>query len=169
VHSSLRVDLQVYFPDKKRIVLINVKWPFDEKKNLERANDDNLEHYRTLRETIQEQNSDHKVLLFTFIVGALGSWIPDNIKALRAIFIPHREKAIAYATIRSNIRWSARQWITFNDGRDSSNLAKFRDDPVHNPRALAIEGPIFEDTEDQINEVAVADSFQHQRSGEQCC
>ena len=86
--------------------------------------------------------------MFTFIVGALGTWIPDNIKPLRAIFLSDREKAIANATIRSNIRWSARQWAAFGDGRDTSNLSQFRDDPVHNPRAPAIEGPIFEDAED---------------------
>ena len=166
VHSALRVDLQVYFPEKKRIVLIDVKCPFDEKENLLRANTDNLEHYKSLAESIRRQYSDHKVSLFTFIVGALGTWIPDNYKALKAVFLTHREKAIANATIKSNIRWSTRHWIAFVDGRDSSNLSQFRGDPVHNPRAPAIEGPIFEDSDEDNTEVAVADSFQHLRSGE---
>jgi len=170
VHSPLRVDLQIYFPDKKRIVLIDVKCPFDKKVNLARANTDNLEHYKSLKESIQNKYSDHKVLLFTFIVGALGTWIPDNIKPLRAIFLSHREKAIAYATIRSNIRWSARQWAAFGDGRDASNLSRFRDDPAHDPRALSIEGQIFEDEVNETTET-VTESIQpnssNHRSGAQ--
>jgi len=162
VHSALRVDLQVYFPEKKRIVLIDIKCPFDDLENLKRANKDNLDHYRPLKEAIKAKYSDHRVSLYTFIVGALGTWIPDNIKALRAIFLPHREKDIAYATIRSNIRWSTRQWTAFDEGKDYCNLSRFSD-PAHNPRAPTIEGAIFEDESD---EVAVTDSFQHQRSGE---
>jgi len=54
VCSPLRVDLQVYFPEKRRIVLIDVKCPFDEKDNLERADKDNLEHYKLLAETIKK-------------------------------------------------------------------------------------------------------------------
>ena len=49
VCSPLRVDLQVYFLNKKRIVLIDVKCPFDEKVNLERANKDNLKHLARCR------------------------------------------------------------------------------------------------------------------------
>ena len=41
VYSTLRVDLQVFFPDCKRIVLIDVKCPFEEKENLDNANRDN--------------------------------------------------------------------------------------------------------------------------------
>jgi len=161
VHSPLRVDLQVYFPDRKRIVLIDVKCPFDELENLDNANKANLENYRPLQAAIQAKYSDHRVSLFTFIVGALGTWIPDNKKALKAIFIPHREKDIAYATIRSNIRWSTRQWIAFAEGRNFTNLSRFNV-PAHNPRAPTIEGAIFEPDD----EVTVADSLQHQRSGE---
>jgi len=158
VHSPLRVDLQVYFPEIKRIVLIDVKCPFDEKENLSRANTDNLKHYENLVKQIQEQHSDHRVLLFTFIVGALGTWIPDNKDALKAIFLSHREKTIAYATIRSNIRWSARHWAAFNDGRDTSNLSRYRDDTDHDPRAPTIEGAVFEDIDDADDAEIVPDA-----------
>jgi len=97
------------------------------------------------------------VLLFTFIVGALGTWVPDNIKPIKAIFLSNSEKAFAYATIRSNIPLCARQWVAFNDGRDTTNLSRFRYDQAHDARAPEIEGPIFEDTE---VEVAVPHSFQ---------
>ena len=49
VYSTLRVDLQVFFPDRKRIVLIDVKCPFDKKENLDNANRDKCAKYKQLK------------------------------------------------------------------------------------------------------------------------
>ena len=99
VYSTLRVDLQVFFPDRKRIVLIDVKCPFDEKENLDNSNRGNLAKYKPLRDAIKDKYGDHIVLLYTFVEGALGTWIPANSKPLDAVFLSGREKAIAIAIV----------------------------------------------------------------------
>ena len=92
-------------------------------------------------------------MLYTFVVGALGTWIPANSKPLAAVFLSGREKAIAIASVRSNIRWSARMWKAFCDGRDAHDLSEFRD-PKHNPRdtLLLQEGAVL-DEEDSVDEL----------------
>jgi hypothetical protein len=152
IHSAQRVDLQICFREKRKIFLIDVKCPYETEKNIYNADMKNIIKYWDLREQIQFAYGDSwKVELDTFIVGPLGSWLPNNELILNDIFLGKRKIPIARACVQSNIKWSALQWRDFQDPR--ANLQELQC-PIlsHNPDdfddgILDTEGDIFEHDE----------------------
>jgi len=148
--STDRVDLQVYFEDKNTLFLVNVKCPYDTMRNLEIADIRNVDKYFYLLEEITE-SCGFTVILDTFIVGALGAWMPNNETLLNELNLGHRIKLIANACGESNLRWSQRQWAAFEDPRVRQNLHTF-DDEIHDPTATMEtlqEGSIFDDSDSE--------------------
>ena len=116
-NSMLRVDLQIEDTRGKTIFLIDIKCPMDEIRNIQRADDKNIQHYKQLRKDILKSLPGWKIDLKTFIVGCLGTWAGNNDRILRSLkFTTQQIKEIARECIKSNIKWSHEQW-RFHQGR----------------------------------------------------
>ena len=143
------MDLEVCFQEKCKIFLIDIKCTNETEKNISNADKRNINKYWDLREQIQHAYGDSwKVELDTFIVGLLGSWLPNNELILNDLLLGKRKIPIARACVLSNIKWSALQWRDFQDPR--ANLQEIQCPiPAHNPAdfddgILDTEGDIFE-------------------------
>ena len=77
-NSMLRVDLQIEDTRGKTIFLIDIKCPMDEIRNIQRADNKNIQHYKQLIKDIPKSLPGWKIDLKTFIVGCLGTRAGNN-------------------------------------------------------------------------------------------
>ena len=117
VNRTDRIDLQLVDKAKRRIVLLDVKCPYDESKNITQARDRNIAKYTPLKEEIQKNLPSWYVLLETISVGCLGSWSVENEPILKSIGLNAKSiRLFALASIRKCIAWSTKQW-RFHNGQ----------------------------------------------------
>lgn len=83
VGSILRPDLVVK-KENYPIFLIDIKSPYDLKSNFADARKKNIDHYSELKRLYQVETNLY-VVLETLVIGALGSWDPQNDKVLKDI------------------------------------------------------------------------------------
>jgi len=89
--SNLKIDLQIFDYANRRLFLIDVKTPYDEINNINKAMDSNILYYTEMKNEciskLLESKENWSVTLSTFVVGCLGSWHPGNFSILRDIGI----------------------------------------------------------------------------------
>jgi len=85
VNRTDRVDLQLIDSARKQIILLDVKCPYDTSDNIKLARDKNIAKYTPLKEDVQRNLPDWKVLLETISVGCLGSWSVENEPVLKSV------------------------------------------------------------------------------------
>jgi len=123
--STLRVDLQVYVPGSKILYLIDVKCPYDTKKNMENSNQMNLDHYEVLAVACRAAMPETTVTVLTLQVGCLGTWPKRSTDILTTLKIPPKViRQIAIGCSVSNVKYSAAQWSYHRDGIVPSGIQR---------------------------------------------
>ena len=82
VKTLQRPDIIIRFPN--RILLVDVKSPFDLVSNFNNVDKENRAKYKA-KAAEMEYNARKRVIVYTFIVGALGSWDPLNDSLLSSL------------------------------------------------------------------------------------
>ena len=123
--SQDRVDLQVYVQGSKMLYLIDVKCPYDTKKNMENNNRENLDHYEALAVACRAAMPETTVTVLTLQVGCLGTWPKRSTDILTTLKIPPKViRQIAIGCSVSNVKYSAAQWSYHRDGIVPSGIQR---------------------------------------------
>ena len=114
-----------------------MKCPYDTSDNIKLARDKNIAKYTPLKEDVQRNLPDWKVLLETISVGCLGSWSVENEPVLKSVGLKANIiRKFALISIRKCITWSSRQW-RFHNGQ-AGTLEEITNDKVNSDVELPI-------------------------------
>ena len=104
--EALRPDLVIRHKPSKSVVICDVTVPFENRwVAFEDARARKIAKYSPLAEELQRQG--YRVVVTTFVVGALGSWDPRNEAVLRLLRIGSQYAAMMRRLVVSDtIRWS---------------------------------------------------------------
>ena len=105
-NSRLMPDLVVINNERKLAIIVDVACPFDNRRDaLIAKRKEKIEKYSPLCEDLKAKG--YRAVVDAIVVGALGSWDPDNFRALNLLGIPkHKKEALIRKTISDVIRWS---------------------------------------------------------------
>ncbi|KAG5860703.1 hypothetical protein JTB14_019978 [Gonioctena quinquepunctata] len=105
-NSNLRPDIVVINENESKITIVDVSIPFEnEPQALSRARQAKLEKYNGIAEELRAQGYETSV--DAFIVGALGTWDPENEEVLRKCGVSPRYATLMRRLMCSDaIKWS---------------------------------------------------------------
>jgi len=107
------------------LYLIDVKCPYDTKKNMENNNRENLDHYEALAVACRAAMPETTVTVLTLQVGCLGTWPKRSTDILTTLKIPPKViRQIAIGCSVSNVKYSAAQWSYHRDGIVPSGIQR---------------------------------------------
>jgi len=116
VSSRLRPDLQIKITSKRRILLVDVKCPYETEKNVDQSDKANVSHYTDLAKEIKQQWVGWTVVCGTVAVGVPGSWSKCSSDILKSVGLKEPTiKFISKNCILSNIKWTLAQWNYHRD------------------------------------------------------
>jgi hypothetical protein len=126
IESALRPDLVVVDEGHRKIVIVDVTVPFENRKTaLDVARQAKFEKYSDIAQQLADRG--YTVLLSALVVGALGAWDPQNWVVFRDLGIAKgRVGKIAKLMISDAIRWSRDIYVSHVMGKimypDPTNL-----------------------------------------------
>ncbi|KAG5871525.1 hypothetical protein JTB14_028588 [Gonioctena quinquepunctata] len=105
-NSNLRPDIVVINENESKITIVDVSIPFEnESQALSRARQAELKKYNGIAEELRAQGYETSV--DAFIVGALGTWDPENEEVLRKCGVSQRYATLMRRRMCSDdIKWS---------------------------------------------------------------
>ena len=139
VNKTDRVDLQLINRNTKKIVLLDLKVPYDTSSNLKLARDNNIAKYTPLKEEIKKNLPSWTVILETISIGCFGSWSIENeavlkMVGLKSIII----RKFAIASITKCIAWSTKNW-RFHESQSNNNMEESK---INNANTDESDSPI---------------------------
>lgn len=114
--SQLRPDIVIRDEDKKRIIMVDVTIPFENRRQaMTEARDRKHQKYAPLADALRQRG--YEVSVHAFLVGALGAWDPQNEHVLRACGVSRRyAKLMRRLMVSDTIRWSRDIYIEHISG-----------------------------------------------------
>ncbi|XP_046404452.1 uncharacterized protein T26G10.4-like [Ischnura elegans] len=117
IDSALRRDLVVVDEGRRKIVIVDVTVPFENRKNaLDVARQTKFQKYSSIAQQLADRG--YTVSLSALVVGALGAWDPQNWVVFRDLGIAKRNVGrIAKFMISDAIRWSRDIYVSHVTGK----------------------------------------------------
>ena len=122
-----RPDIVIRFPN--RILLVDVKSPYDIMSNFDTADKENKAKYKN-KAIEMETNARKPVIIYTFIVGSLGSWDPRNDSLLTSLGFT--DSAIEKLASQMTIKTLRESYYIYEQHRSVATLS---------PEELESDGP----------------------------